>query len=160
MTRFWRLYDEGTTALLALCGMVMFAIAIVNALMRYFLAMPIVWAEEISRYAMIWGTLIGVALAYRGGQHVAITLFVDLLPKRALALALVVVDLLALLAAAMMLQSGLVLARLLGAIAAPSSELAMVWVYAAIPVGAAMLAIEAARRLLARLAGGLRAEAP
>jgi TRAP-type C4-dicarboxylate transport system permease small subunit len=160
MTRFWRLYDGGTTLLLALCGLAMFGIAIVNALMRYFLAAPLVWAEEIARYAMIWGTLLGVALAYRGGQHVAITLLVDLLPKRALVVCLALVDLLALVAALMMLQSGFVLARLLGAIAAPSSQVPMIWVYAAIPVGAGMLAIEAARHLFARLRAAAPAAAP
>lgn len=157
---FWRLYDQATTALLALSGFLMFGIAIVNALLRYFFATPLVWAEEISRYSMIWGTLIGVALAYRGGQHVAITLLVDLLPKRALTLFLVVCDLLALVVAALMFQSGVVLARLLGTILAPSSEVPMVWVYAAIPVGAAMLAIEAARHLFARLQHDFRAGAP
>lgn len=82
MTTFWRWYDQATVGLLALSGAVMFGIAIANALLRYFFSAPIVWGEEISRYAMIWGTMIGVALAYRGGQHVAITLLVDLVPRR------------------------------------------------------------------------------
>lgn len=151
MTTFWRWYDQATVGLLALSGAVMFGIAIANALLRYFFSAPIVWGEEISRYAMIWGTMIGVALAYRGGQHVAITLLVDLVPRRVLAAFLLVCDLLALVVAAMMLWSGLALARLLGGIAAPSSEVPMIWVYAAVPAGAAMLAIEAARHLFRRL---------
>jgi TRAP-type C4-dicarboxylate transport system permease small subunit len=160
MMGFWRLYDQATTALLALSGFLMFGIAIVNALLRYFFDAPLVWAEEISRYSMVWGTLIGIALAYRGGHHVAITLLVDLLPKRALGFFLVLCDVLALVVAGLVFQSGFVLTRLLGAILAPSSQIPMVWIYAAIPVGAAMLAVEAARHLCARLAAAFRTAAP
>jgi TRAP-type C4-dicarboxylate transport system permease small subunit len=160
MTRFWRLYDQATTALLALSGFLMFGIAIVNALLRYFFDAPLVWAEEISRYSMVWGTLIGIALAYRGGQHVAITVLVDLMPKRTLGFFLVVGDLFAFVVAGLVFQSGFALTRLLGAILAPSSQLPMVWVYAAIPVGAAMLAIEAARHLCARVARASRTAPP
>jgi TRAP-type C4-dicarboxylate transport system permease small subunit len=64
-----RVYDAITTALLASAGGAMFVIAIGNALLRYFLNNPLIWGEEISRYTMIWGTMIGVALAYRAGHH-------------------------------------------------------------------------------------------
>ncbi|MCC7274384.1 MAG: TRAP transporter small permease subunit, partial [Alphaproteobacteria bacterium] len=77
----WRIYDAATTALLALAGFVMFALAIGNAILRYFFDSPLIWAEEISRYAMVWGTMLGIAIAYRGGQHVAVTLLVDALPR-------------------------------------------------------------------------------
>jgi TRAP-type C4-dicarboxylate transport system permease small subunit len=130
----------------------MFAIAIGNATLRYLFDAPLVWAEELSRYAMIWGVLIGIALAYRAGQHVAITLLLDVLPARAAKLFRVVCHLLALLAAALMMRSGWAQVTFLGAIQAPSSGLAMGWVYAAIPVGAGLLAIEAMRSLASDLA--------
>ena len=59
------------------------------------------------------------------------------------------------------IDSGWALVATLGRMEAPSSRLAMVWPYAAIPVGAALLAVEALRALVAdlRAAGRQRAAA-
>jgi TRAP-type C4-dicarboxylate transport system permease small subunit len=157
---FWRLYDRATMALLALTGGAMFAIAIVNALLRYLLASPLIWAEELSRYFMILGTLVGVALAYRAGQHVAITLLADAVPGKALALFRVACHVIVLATCALLIHAGWVQVVFLGAIAAPSSGLAMGWIYAAIPLGAAMTAIEALRCLGADLKSAFRTTAP
>lgn len=157
---FWRRYDQVTTALLALAGFAMFGIAISNALLRYLFASPLVWAEELSRYAMIWGTLIGVAVAYRVGQHVAITLFADILPSKLLLLFRFTCHLLVLVTCALMIQSGWMQIMLLGGVAAPSSGLTIGWIYAAVPIGSALLAIEAIRCLAADLKSVLRPSAP
>ncbi|MGE0723225.1 MAG: TRAP transporter small permease [Alphaproteobacteria bacterium] len=145
----WRLYDGLTTGLLALCGVAMFALAIGNALLRYFFGAPLVWAEEISRYAMVWGTMIGIALAYRAAHHVSITILTDALPPRALVVCRLLVHALSLATAWVIWRAGYVLVARLGFMGAPSSELPMAWVYAAFPVAAAMLAIEVLRRLVA-----------
>jgi TRAP-type C4-dicarboxylate transport system permease small subunit len=145
---FWRAYDVATTALLAIAGVVMFALAIGNALLRYFFASPLVWGEEISRYAMVWGTMIGVALAYRAGSHVAIALFGGVLSRRGVLGLRILSHLLALATAYMLARSGWPLIAMLGRIEAPSSTIAMAWVYAAVPAGAALLAVEALRLLV------------
>ena len=149
----WRAYDRATTFLLALCGFAMFALAIGNAFLRYFLDSPLIWSEEISRYTMVWGTMIGVALAYRASQHVAITLMGDALPKRARLVLRLFLHLLALATAAVLLRTGYPLVAALGLLEAPSSGLRMVWAYAAIPTGGVLLAIEAVRLLGADLRG-------
>lgn len=149
----FRLYDQLTTWLLALSGVIMFGLAIVNALLRYFLNMPLGWGEEISRYAMVWGTLIGVTIAYRAGQHVAITLLVDVLPAKTVVALRVVSHLLTLLTAFVLFWSGRALTSMMGDIFAPSSDIQMVWIYAAFPVCAVMLAFEALRLLVKDLRG-------
>jgi TRAP-type C4-dicarboxylate transport system permease small subunit len=156
---FWRAYDVATTALLALAGFAMFAIAIGNALLRYVLDSPLIWGEEISRYAMVWGTAIGVALAYRAAQHIAITLMVDALPRRVRFASRLLAHLLALATAVVLADSGRALVATLGRMEAPSSRLAMTWAYAAIPVGAVLLAVEALRALAADLRRARRSRA-
>jgi len=146
-----RAYDRLTMGLLAFSAFVMFALAIVNALLRYFLNMPLGWGEEISRYAMVWGTLIGVVIAYRLGQHVAITLLVDVLPARAVLVLRIVSHLLTLLTAFVLFWSGRALTTIMGDIFAPSSDIPMVWVYIAFPVCAILLAFEALRLLVTDL---------
>ena len=143
----WRIYDGATAGLLAALAASMFGIAIVNALLRYFFDSPLVWGEEISRYCMVWGTLVGVALAYRMGAHVSITILTELVPQAIQTAWRVVCHLLVLAVAAMLWRSGNILTELLGAIQAPSSGIPMSYVYRSIAVGAVMLAIEAVRLL-------------
>lgn len=151
---FWRLYDGITTVLLAALGVAMFGITIVNALMRYFFDLPLVWGEEMSRYCMVWGTLVGVALAYRAGLHVAITLVAGAVPRGVGRALRIVCHVLVLGVAVMMWRSGTILNDMLGSIQAPSSGVPMFYIYAAIPVGAALLLIEALRHLYLDIHGG------
>jgi TRAP-type C4-dicarboxylate transport system permease small subunit len=151
----WRFYDQVTNILLALTGFVMFALAIANAGMRYVFNSPLIWAEEISRYTMVWGTMIGVALAYRAAQHITISIVVDALPARFVTACKLACHFLSLVTAYVLWRGGYVLVANLGFMAAPSSEVPMAWVFAAFPVGAVMLAIEVLRRLVADV-GALR----
>ncbi|BBK38620.1 hypothetical protein STAQ_36980 [Allostella sp. ATCC 35155] len=145
---FWRIYDRVTTGALALAGFAMFALAIGNAGMRYFLHQPLIWGEEVSRYAMVWGTMIGIALAYRAGQHVALTLLVDSLPRAWVMALRLASHLLSLGTAWVLWRAGSVLVERLGFMDAPSSGIAMAWVYAAMPTAAVLLTIEALRLLV------------
>ena len=44
-------------------------IVIVNIFSRYFLNYAISWAEEISRYLMVWMVMLGAAMGVRLGTH-------------------------------------------------------------------------------------------
>ena len=154
----WNLYDRLTYFLLALTGFVMFALAVANAGMRYLLNSPLIWAEEVSRYTMVWGTLIGVALAYRAMQHITINIVVEVLPRPAVIACKFLCHGLSLVTAYVLWRGGYVLVTSLGFMQAPSSQIRMAWVFAAFPVGAVMLAIEILRRVAADVAA-IRAEA-
>ena len=134
----WRLYDRATAGLLAALAASMFGIAIINALLRYLFDSPLVWGEEISRYCMVWGTLVGVALAYRLGAHVSINILTELVPPAIQVAWRLVCHLLVLGVAAMLWRSGSVLTDLLGVIQAPSSGIPMSYVYRSLEVGAIM----------------------
>lgn len=57
-----------------MCCIIMFAIMCLTFAMvfwRYVLNNSIVWAEEILRYIMIWGVLVGAGLTTREDQHVS-----------------------------------------------------------------------------------------
>lgn len=156
---FWAVYDKATTIVLALSGFIMFALAILNAGMRYIFNSPLIWAEEISRYTMVWGTMVGVALAYRAMQHITISIVVDALPAPLVIACKLCCHLLSLATAYVLWRGGYVLVASLGFMAAPSSEIPMAWVFAAFPVGAVMLAIEVLRRAVADVVA-LRAGRP
>lgn len=149
MAAIWQLYDRATVALLALCGAGMFAVVVANVFTRYVLNDALIWGEEVARFLMIWGTMVGVAIAYRARAHVAIGLVTPSLPPRIGAGVAVLCHVLTLATAAMLWRSGAILQQALGGMDAPSSGIRMAWVYAAMPVGAVLLAIEALRLLWA-----------
>jgi TRAP-type C4-dicarboxylate transport system permease small subunit len=46
---------------------------------RYFFGQPLVWVEELSTYAFIWGTFIGASAGLKAGRHIRILSFLRLL---------------------------------------------------------------------------------
>ena len=58
-------------------------LVIANVIARYAFNHSFVWAEELSRYMMIWVGFLGSGLVLRIGAHLAVDVFQDLLPRRA-----------------------------------------------------------------------------
>lgn len=138
----------------------MFAVVTANVLLRYLFSGGLIWGEEAARYLMVWGVMIGVAVAYRARGHIAITMAVDVLPSRIQRGAMLACHLLTIATAALLVYSGFILTRFLGMVIAPTTGLAMSWVYAAVPVGAGLLAVEALRQIVSRLRDDHRAARP
>ena len=61
---------------------IMFTLVITQTLSRYIFKFPIFWAEELSRYLMIWSCFLGAALAIRDDEHVALTFLEGRIPKK------------------------------------------------------------------------------
>lgn len=73
-----------TEALAALAAILLFAIGAMltyEVVARYFFTAPTIWAEELSRLAMIWGVFLGSAALLRSGEHIRITVLTDRLPS-------------------------------------------------------------------------------
>ncbi len=50
---------------------------------RYVFTAPTIWAEELSRLLLVWGTLAGAAALVHRREHIRITILTDLLPQAA-----------------------------------------------------------------------------
>jgi TRAP-type C4-dicarboxylate transport system permease small subunit len=85
---FPRFLDTLEEAALVFLFVVMFAIAFANVVTRYFLRYALAFTEEIVLAAFVWATLLGAAVAFRRGAHLAFTFVVDHLPPRARRVAL------------------------------------------------------------------------
>ena len=70
------------------------AVMAAQVVFRYFFSDSLIWSEEVARYALIWSSMIGAAVAYRQGAHVAVTDIVVRLPQTLQALCVRVVHLL------------------------------------------------------------------
>ena len=55
----------------------------VGVFMRYVARTPILWQEEIQAFCQVWLCFMGASVAFRTGSHVAIEIFVDVLPQKA-----------------------------------------------------------------------------
>src|SRR5829696_1031957 len=63
----------------ALVGAIV-AITLAAVWWRYVLNAPLAWPEQISRIFFVWVTFVGAAVLYRERLHVAIDMFVTMLP--------------------------------------------------------------------------------
>lgn len=112
--------------------------------MRYVLARPNPWTEELSRFAFIWLSALGAAMATRRGAHFVFESAVQSLPPRAAAF---VVRLVRALVAVMLVGLAVTGARLVLLLRAERSaalEVPMALVYASLPVAAALMLLHLA----------------
>lgn len=57
-------------------------VVFIAVICRYALRSAIPWAEEFSRYAMIWFAMLGAAVALKENGHVGVSVIVDLFPDK------------------------------------------------------------------------------
>lgn len=133
----------------AISSVLLFAIGAMltyEVVARYFFNAPTIWAEELSRLAMIWAVFLGSAVLMKSGDHIRVTVLVERLPERLR----VVADIASLVFVAVV--SGLVAWRGVpiawdsferGRTVGSMLDLPSWWSQAAIPVGFTLIAIEA-----------------
>lgn len=128
-------------AILTLAGMVV--IVSWSVLSRFVLNSSIAWAEEISRFLMIWLTLVGSVIAYEENKHVGFDSLVKLLPEipRFLITLAGYVFVFAILL--IMVRGGVTLAQNQWNWTSPATGTSYGLIYAMAPVCFAMMAIQA-----------------
>ncbi|MFW2589527.1 TRAP transporter small permease [Sagittula sp. SSi028] len=143
---FWRVYDqlERAIALLALAGVVL---AVLASGIGRSIGQPLMAAPQYAQLCLIWAVMLGADIATRSGEHIRVTVLVDLLPARARAALAVFSMLLMLPFLGFIVWHGWHLAmnnwqRELGA-----SGLSYGLVTLALPVGSALLIVSFARRI-------------
>jgi TRAP-type C4-dicarboxylate transport system permease small subunit len=116
---------------------------------RYVLGSSIIWAEELARYALIWSAMIGSAVAYREGAHIGVTVLIDALPRRLQRPLARLVHLAALAFALVVTWQGWFLAmrNFDRGQTSPALQIDIAWIYLAVPVGGALLALAALEAL-------------
>ena len=55
---------------------------LVSVVTRYFLAIPIIWIEEVIGTAFVWLAMLGATIAMHRHEHLRLTLFLGMLPER------------------------------------------------------------------------------
>ncbi|MDT8902060.1 TRAP transporter small permease [Anaeroselena agilis] len=141
-------------AALGLVVFIMCAMVVVTTLQvicRVFFA-ALTWSEELSRYLLVWGTFFAATLAYKRGNHIAITFVIDAFPKRIRALFVTLSYLLSLVFFAAAANYGIEMISLQVFQISPAMGIPMKYIYYSIPISMVIMMIHA----LAGIAGQVR----
>lgn len=109
--------------------------------------------DEVPRYLFVWLVMIGAAAAMQRGEHTVLDYFINRLGPRARALVLVLTNAVGIGLFAYMIKLSLVLVPNAQLQTSAGLELPLGYVFAAIPVGAALLILPMLRNLYRALGG-------
>lgn len=107
---------------------------------RYFLGSPTIWSEELARFLVVWVTMLGSAYVLENGGHVAVTIFVDMMPQPWQRFFEWVRDVIVITMAGGLAYYGYGFAASGARRTSTGLGLQMSYAYAAIPIGAALIA--------------------
>jgi TRAP-type C4-dicarboxylate transport system permease small subunit len=120
---------------------------------RYVMGSSLTFSEEVSRFSMVWMTMLGAAYAYRYGSLIAVDLLVSMSGpgvKRTLHLFIATASCIF---AFVLLKYGLELTQRVATQTAPSTRVSMAWLYGAIPAGAALIVLNSLAIIAADFSG-------
>lgn len=133
-----RLVDWTCVVLLSVATVVCFY----QVVARYVFSAPPTWSEEVARYAFIWLTFLGSALAFRAGAHLGMDAVTSALPRQARRVVALLSSAILLTLLGFMMWQGRLVVSFVTRQLSPAMRLSMSIPYAAIPVGAFFMFVE------------------
>lgn len=76
-----RVLERAADALLVALFLLIFGLVLAQVVCRYIFNDPLVWSEELARLAFVWVAMLAWSLGSRRRSHIAVTVFVDMLPR-------------------------------------------------------------------------------
>lgn len=76
--RGFRSVEDWVSGLLIIGGL---SVMLLQVIQRYVFELPTTWQDEISRYLVIWGVLIGSSVALRDNAHIRVEILYQIFPK-------------------------------------------------------------------------------
>ena len=117
------------------------AVIFVQVVFRFLLDLPLAWSEELSRYSFVWLTMLVAPICIRLKANINTGTLGTLPPRTALVVELIG-HVLVLLFAVVLLVWGAMLLEVVRMQRSPAIGMPMLWVYAAVPTGAALMIVE------------------
>ncbi|MFZ5754493.1 MAG: TRAP transporter small permease [Bacillota bacterium] len=134
---------------------IMSVIVTAQVFFRYFLKNPIFWAEELARYALVWMTFIGAAVALRQGMLANMDLIVGKLPAKMRRGVFTIVSLLNIVLLGFLFYYSIKLVGEPSVLSqkSPAMGIPMSYVYLGMPIGLFLLILQSLIGLFNDLAG-------
>lgn len=136
-----RILTRSTEILVSMLLFAMAAALLLEVALRFIFSTSLPWTSEFSRYAMIWITFFGAALAIKGREHIRVTFFVTLLPERLWRHVLVLINLVLMVFVGALLRYGITITASEMKMRTAAMDIPFGLVVAALPVSAALMLI-------------------
>jgi TRAP-type C4-dicarboxylate transport system permease small subunit len=145
----------GVGALLGVAMLLNVALNFANVIGRYVFLSPIIWAEEVMGYLMVWCVFLGAALVTWDGEHLKVDSLSQKLPQRWRQFLNAVVALSIVIVSVFVLWQSWRVVHMLGSFGQKSviASIPMVIPHAAVPVGFALIVVAVALRFRAHVIG-------
>ncbi|XEC93327.1 TRAP transporter small permease [Paenibacillus tarimensis] len=78
MKKFWALFEDISAGTFFSIGITLIFYGVI---MRYVINNPQPWVEEISRYTIVWGAMLGIPIALRNNHHIQVDMLYEKLPE-------------------------------------------------------------------------------
>ena len=115
----------------------------INVILRYFFSVSYRWGDELTRYIFIYVVFLGIAIAYRHGDHVVIEIATRSLPDRVQRwMAPAIHGIIAILMLTMGAAGLWITVGKMGKALTPGLQIPRAYMHAAVPVGVFFLLIE------------------
>ena len=140
-----------TIASVAVMALAVFA----QVIMRYFFQSPLIWGDELAKYALAFMTFIGASVALRKGELACMDLLVDKFPAPTKRIIMMVVMLLniALIVFLLVCAINLLGQRSVRTQSSPAMGVPMQYVYACLPIGLGLMSIQGVLCLIEMILG-------
>jgi len=126
---------------LVVLSSLIFVVVFLQVVFRYVLRQPLFWSEELPRYLLIWMSFLAAALAQKQDAHINITLCLAPLSTRARQVLKILTDAVILAFLWVLVYSGGLVTSITAHHRSTALQLPMGLVYAALPVGAALMSL-------------------
>lgn len=118
---------------------------------RYAFAITPIWSEEVGRYLLIVGVLVGAAVSVRGNRHIRVEFLVELLPPRLRRAWYLLLDLATLALFVLIVVTGIEAAGYNHIARSPGLQMPLSYIMAFIPLCFALAALFMAAEIAKRL---------
>lgn len=131
-------FNEALLVVLALVLGLLTCLGFAQVIARYVMAQPLVWSEELIRYALIWSVFLGAGITVRKGLLPAVEIVSHLAPETVRRLLGWVCILISAAFWLVLIVFGFVIVENVEGMNSGAMEMPMSIVYAAVPVGAVL----------------------
>jgi TRAP-type transport system small permease protein len=133
--------DRICRAVLLLIMAVMVSTILMQVFFRYVLNAAMPWPEELTIFLLSWMSFIGAAIALKSWQHIGITLFANMLPKKSQQYLSILVKITVLFFAVFLTYTGLLLVQQSTHMVSDALRISMIWPRMSLPIGGAIMVI-------------------
>lgn len=148
-----RLHPLISEVVVIICFVAIVLTTFLGVVSRYIFEYSLPWADEIARYGLVWLVYIGMVSSLVRGQHVCVELLLSRYRGRSRIWMLNLIDLCCMMLFGVLLYGGVLLMEMAYSQVTPGLGISKSWVYAAVPIGAALMLIEYVSRITRRLTG-------